>query len=172
MNYFTCAQLPAIVPLLFALALTGLPSSAATPPKQPNVLLIISDDQAWSDYGFMGHPKIQTPHLDRLAAQSLTFTRGYTTVPLCRPALASIITGLHPHQHGVTGNDPDLPDKKANPQQQRRNPEFARYYETIIGNFARHPNLVRDLTTRGYRLSRPANGGKAIPSRPPDSPMR
>ncbi len=151
MNYLTCAHLPAIVPLLFTLALTGLPSSAATPPKRPNVLLIISDDQAWSDYGFMGHPHIQTPRLDKLAADSLTFTRGYTPVPLCRPSLASIITGLHPHQHRVTGNDPDLPDKRANPQMARRNPEFTRYYETIITNFARHPNFVRDLSARGYR---------------------
>ena len=72
-------------------------------------------------------------------------------MPLCRPALASIITGLHAHQHGVTGNDPALPVKTANSQIGRRNPEFARYYETIIQNFARQPNLVRDLTARGYR---------------------
>jgi arylsulfatase A-like enzyme len=136
--------------LTVALALgTMLPSFAAED-RRPNVLLIISDDQAWGDYGFMGHPHIQTPHLDRLAGESLTFLRGYTPVPLCRPALASIATGLYPHQHGVTGNDPDLPDAGANAMAGRANPQYARYYEGIVAHFARQPNLVRDLTGRGY----------------------
>lgn len=73
---------------------------------QPNVILIISDDQSFSDYGFMGHEFIETPHLDKLAKESLTFTRGYATAPLCSPSLASIITGLYAQQHGITGNDP------------------------------------------------------------------
>ncbi len=82
-----------------------------TPPapaeKPPNFVYIISDDHAWTDYGFMGHEVIQTPHLDRLAAESLVFTRGYVPSSLCRPSLATMMTGLYPHQHGTTGNDPD-----------------------------------------------------------------
>lgn len=73
---------------------------------RPNVVLILSDDQAWTDFGFMGSDVIRTPHLDRLAAQSAVFPRGYVPSSLCRPSLASIITGLYPHQHGITGNDP------------------------------------------------------------------
>jgi arylsulfatase A-like enzyme len=129
---------------------TGIMSASGQTAARPNVLLIISDDQAWGDYGFMGHAHIQTPHLDRLAAESLTFHRGYTPVPLCRPALASIATGLYPHQHGVTGNDPDLPDKGVNAMAQRNNPQYASHYEAIIASFTRHPNLVRDLVGRGY----------------------
>ena len=72
----------------------------------PNVVVIISDDQAWGDYGFMGHPAIQTPRIDKLASESLVFTRGYVTAPLCCPSLASMVTGLHPHQNGITSNDP------------------------------------------------------------------
>jgi uncharacterized sulfatase len=72
----------------------------------PNVLLIIGDDQGWTDYGFMGHEHVRTPHLDRLAREGLTFTRGYVPSSLCCPSLASILTGLYPHQHGVTSNDP------------------------------------------------------------------
>jgi arylsulfatase A-like enzyme len=117
---------------------------------RPNVLLIISDDQAWSDYGFMGHPCIRTPALDRLAAESLLFERGYSPVPLCRPALASILTGLYPHQHGVTGNDPALPDRRVNPAAARRDPRYAHYNQAIVQQFCRHPNLVRDLVNRGY----------------------
>lgn len=99
----------------------------------------------------MGHPHVATPALDRLAAESLTFQRGYSPVPLCRPSLTSIATGLYPHQHGVTGNDPALPDAGVNPQTGRQNPKYARYYDTIIANFRSRPNFVRDLTTRGYR---------------------
>lgn len=123
---------------------------AAAAPARPNVLLIISDDQAWADYGFMGHPCLQTPALDRLASQSLLFERGYSPVPLCRPALASILTGLYPHQHGVTGNDPALPDRRVNPAAARRDPRYAHYNEAIIQHFCRHPNFVRDLVGRGY----------------------
>ena len=118
--------------------------------SRPNVLLIISDDQAWTDYGFMGHPVIQTPHLDRLARESLVYTRGYVPDSLCRPSLATIITGLYPHQHGITGNDPKLPDPKVNPMAGRARPEFARFYETLMRRIETHPTLPRLLGKAGY----------------------
>ncbi len=132
-----------------AVACGGL-HPAAEASNRPNIVFIISDDQAWSDYGFMGHPQIATPHLDKLAAESLTFQRGYTPVPLCRPSLSTIVTGLYPHQHGVTGNDPELPDKDARSQAGRSNPEYSHFYQTIINNFAKRPNLARNLTASGY----------------------
>ena len=85
-------------------AFSGARLQAADRP--PNIVLIISDDQAWTDFGFMGHPAIQTPHLDRLASESMVYTRGYVPTSLCRPSLATMMTGLYPHQHGITGNDP------------------------------------------------------------------
>src|SRR5436309_11049987 len=89
-----------------SMAQTGENRSAESP---PNIVLIISDDQAWTDFSFMGHPHIQTPNLDRLARESLTFTRGYVPSSLCCPSLASIISGLYPHQHKITSNDPTAP---------------------------------------------------------------
>ena len=74
--------------------------------ESPNIVLILSDDQAWTDFGFMGHPVIKTPHLDALARESYLYTDGYVTTSLCRPSLASLISGYYPHQHGITGNDP------------------------------------------------------------------
>jgi uncharacterized sulfatase len=138
--------------LLVALVIVAgcMPVKTWAAKAQPNVVVIISDDHGWGDYGFMGHPRIQTPSLDKLASESLTFQRGYSPVPLCRPSLSSIITGLYPHQHGVTGNDPDLPAKGVNAMASRNNPQYARYYETIIQNFRQRPNFVRDLTARGY----------------------
>lgn len=138
------------VGLVIALTAAGTLPAAGGALSRPNVLLIISDDQAWADYGFMGHPCIQTPALDRLASQSLLFERGYSPVPLCRPALASIVTGLYPHQHGVTGNDPALPDRRINPAAARRDPRYAHYNQALVQQFCRHPNLVRDLVRRGY----------------------
>ena len=74
--------------------------------RLPNVVLILSDDQSYTDYGFMGHPHIETPHLDKLASQSSVFRRGYVPTALCRPALMSLATGLYSHQNKTTGNNP------------------------------------------------------------------
>lgn len=140
-----------LVRLLIATLSVTCAGVAAETARRPNILFIVSDDQGWQDYGFMGHPHIATPALDRLAAQSLTFQRGYSAAPLCRPSLATMLTGKYPHQHGVTGNDPALPDKGVNAQTGRANPQYARYYNTIIENFRAQPNFVRDLTATGYR---------------------
>ncbi|WP_136078309.1 sulfatase family protein [Pontiella desulfatans] len=77
--------------------------------ERPNIIFILSDDQGWNDYGFMGHKQIQTPNLDKLAEAGLIYERGYVTAPLCRPSLASLATGLYPHETGIRGNDPDMP---------------------------------------------------------------
>ncbi len=78
----------------------------ASAKKSPNVLYIISDDQAWTDYGFMGHPKIKTPHLDKLNKESVVFERGYVPTALCRPSLVTLVNGQYAHKHMITGNDP------------------------------------------------------------------
>jgi arylsulfatase A-like enzyme len=74
--------------------------------NKPNVVFILSDDQSWDDYGFMGHPHLETPNLDQLAGEGFLYERGYATAAICRPSLASIVTGLYPHQTGVRGNRP------------------------------------------------------------------
>ena len=82
-------------------------------PAKPNIVIILSDDQGWTDYGFMGHPHIKTPHLDKLAERGVVLERGYVASPLCRPSLASLITGRFPFDHGVTGNDVDGKNNRA-----------------------------------------------------------
>lgn len=101
----------------------------------PNIVLIIGDDCAWTDYGFMGHPVVQTPTLDRLSKESLSFRSGYVAAPLCCPSLASILTGLHPHQSGVLGNEP--PPSAG---------DRTRFYELV----EQVPTLPRLLGERGY----------------------
>lgn len=125
----------AVLGALFVLAVLGK-ALAAEPP--PNIVLIVSDDQAWTDYGFMGHPDIKSPNLDRLADRSLVFRRGYVAAPLCRPSLASMVTGLFPFQHGITGNDVDGYKRRA---------ELDR---PIRAAFHEHPSFIKLLSSNGY----------------------
>ena len=116
---------------------------------KPNVLLILSDDQAWGDYSFLGHEVIETPVLDQLAKDSLTYTRGYVTSPLCRPSLASIFTGKHTPYHGITGNDLKT-GGKINGQRSRVNADWAPKHEQLYAGFEKHANLARLLGDAGY----------------------
>ncbi|MFO0925538.1 MAG: sulfatase-like hydrolase/transferase [Gemmataceae bacterium] len=135
-------------PLLTALVLLValVPLAAAAP---PNVVLLISDDQAWTDYSFMGHATIRTPHLERLASQSRTFRRGYVPSSLCCPSLASIVTGLYPHQHKVTSNDPPRP-AGMKPAAFYQSEAFAAGRETMSRHLEAVPTLPRLLAQHGY----------------------
>lgn len=88
---------------LLLLVSLAFPSFASS---KPNVVLLLSDDQAWNDYSFLGHPHVRTPHIDKLANESVVFPRGYVPTALCRPSLMTLATGHYAHRHGVTGNDP------------------------------------------------------------------
>jgi arylsulfatase A-like enzyme len=89
--------------LVLLAALLTLPAAAA---DRPNVLMIVGDDWGWTDFGFMGHPEVRTPHLDRLARDGALFPNGYTPTSLCRASLATILTGQYAHQHRICCNDP------------------------------------------------------------------
>ena len=114
----------------------------------PNIVFIISDDQAWTDYGFMGHPQIDTPHLDRLAGRSAVFTRGYVPTALCRPSLATFITGKYAHQHRISGNDPTRPE--ADRGKQGESEEYRNLREQLISHIDQHPTLPSLLSEQGY----------------------
>ncbi|WP_372638930.1 sulfatase [Fodinibius sp.] len=118
--------------------------------SNPNIVFIISDDQSWTDYSFMGHPHIETPNIDNLASQGLTFTRGYLPAPVCRPSLASLVTGLYPHQHGVTGNDPafdfDRESSSRTEWLEARKP----VNDVVTERFNKLPSLTDYLSGLGY----------------------
>src|SRR5262245_22606645 len=92
--------------LLCFAAILLLDGSALAQPKRPNVILIVADDQGWTDFGFMGHEVVKTPHLDKLAKQSATFSNAYVPTSLCRASLATLLTGQFAHQHKICCNDP------------------------------------------------------------------
>jgi uncharacterized sulfatase len=135
--------------LAFFASIVWVAGAPAAEHKSPNILLIVSDDQAWTDYAFMGHPHVRTPHLDRLAQQSLTFRRGYVASSLCCPSLATIITGLYPHQHRVTSNDPPRPENVA-PRDFHRSDAFRDGREAMNRHLEAVPTLPRLLAPRGY----------------------
>ena len=65
--------------LLSALSLVACARLQPVPPAGPHVLLIMTDDQGWGDFGFHGNPHLKTPHLDRLAAASVELTQFYVS---------------------------------------------------------------------------------------------
>jgi len=116
---------------------------------RPNVVMIISDDQAFRDFGFMGNAKVQTPHLDRLASQSARFPNGYVPTSVCSPSLATLLTGLYPHQHEIHYNHPPPGNSAFNKMKSREVYEAARRpsFDLIRNQWT----LPRALAEEGYR---------------------
>ncbi|MDB4429542.1 sulfatase [bacterium] len=71
---------------------------------KPNILVILTDDHRYDAMGFLDHPFLKTPNLDRLAAEGAYFKNAYVTTSLCSPSRASILTGLYAHNHRVVDN--------------------------------------------------------------------
>ena len=74
-------------------------------PSRPNVLLFFTDQHRLSGLGCYGPTPCRTPNLDRLAETGNRFETAYTACPLCSPARASLMTGLHVHAHGMLSNN-------------------------------------------------------------------
>ena len=80
------------------------------PQKRPNIVYVFADQWRVQDTGFAGNPQVKTPHLDSLAAQSVSFTHAVAGIPVCCPARACLLTGQHALTHGVFVNDVHLAD--------------------------------------------------------------
>jgi choline-sulfatase len=76
---------------------------------RPNILLLFSDQHNASMAGFMGHPIVQTPSLDRLAARGVAFENAYCTSPLCSPSRQSMMAGLFCHHIDMWNNTSAMP---------------------------------------------------------------
>jgi arylsulfatase A len=70
--------------------------------RPPNFIFILVDDLGWRDVGFAGSRFYETPNIDRLAAQGMTFTQAYAAAAVCSPTRASILTGRYPARLGIT----------------------------------------------------------------------
>ena len=70
-------------------------------PKPPNIVFLLVDDLRWNTLGFMGDKIVQTPHLDKLAAQSVVFDNYFVTTSICCVSRASFFTGQWMRRHGI-----------------------------------------------------------------------
>jgi hypothetical protein len=99
----------AVWPCLAALAAINLgtinPCHAnnVTDEAYPNIVLIMTDDQGYSDIGCFGARGFETPHLDRLAAQGRRFTDFYVAASVCTASRAALMTGCYPMRVSMFG---------------------------------------------------------------------
>ncbi len=77
---------------------------------KPNVIFILADDLGYGDLGCFGQKLIQTPHIDRLAAEGMRFTQAYAGATVCAPSRCSLMTGLHNGHAPVRGNREHKPE--------------------------------------------------------------
>jgi arylsulfatase A-like enzyme len=101
--------------------------------KQPNVILILADDLGYGDVGCYGNRDIQTPHMNKLAAQGVRCTDGYAAFPVCSPSRAAILTGRYPARIG---------------------PAYENYYagDTVLDP-EKHPTIGQMMKDAGYRTA-------------------
>lgn len=95
-------------PRAFVLALLvssmTFPASADRPPSRPDVVIITVDTLRYDRLSFLGYSRPTSPNIDRLLAEGVHFTQARVTEPLTSPSMCSMITSLHPHEHGSSRN--------------------------------------------------------------------
>ncbi|HJN13035.1 MAG TPA: sulfatase [Pirellulaceae bacterium] len=88
------------------LVVSGAPSAIAqeaSSAERPNIVVVFTDDQGYGDLGCYGSPNIETPHIDRLAAEGVRFTSFYAA-PFCGPSRAALMTGCYPPRVSLAFN--------------------------------------------------------------------
>lgn len=90
-----------------AAALPAAQASGAAGPR--NIVIVVTDDHRFDAMGFMGHPFLETPHMDSMARRGVHFRNAFVTTALCSPSRASILTGQYAHRHRVVDNNNPIP---------------------------------------------------------------
>jgi len=80
------------------------PQAEIDSPTQPNILVILTDDQGTLDLNSYGSTDLETPNLDKLAAAGVRFTQFYSVAPVCSPSRAGLLTGKYNYNAGLFGN--------------------------------------------------------------------
>ena len=161
------------VPLALAIAsLHGLPPGSAGHASPPNIVLIVTDDQGYGDFSHAEHGALETPHLDRLAADSPKVARFYVS-PVCSPTRASLMTGRWNYRTRVVdtwiGRSMMEPDEVTLAELVRD----AGYATGIFGKWHLgdcHPMRPTDQGFDEALVHR--GGGLAQPSEPPENGRR
>ena len=98
--------------------------------NRPNFIFFITDDISWNDLGCYGNKKMQTPQIDRIAAEGVVFDNAYLAISSCSPSRCSMITGRYPHNTGAPELHTKLPTSQFAFPQALRN---AGYYTVLSG---------------------------------------
>ena len=93
-----------IVAAVWTSAITWAQSNSVETP--PNIVIVVSDDAGWADFGFNGCPDFKTPRLDCLAKEGTVFQNGYVTASVCSPSRAGLLTGRYQTRFGHEFNLP------------------------------------------------------------------
>ncbi len=140
---------------ILAVVMFGSLSSFAQNPN-PNLVLILTDDQGYWDVGFNGCTDIPTPNIDRIAHEGVRFTNGYVTYPVCSPSRAGLITGRYQGRFGYHRNPTLNPfDSMAGlPVEEENMAEILKkvgYHSGIIGKWhlGTHPRFRPNV--RGFQ---------------------
>jgi len=78
---------------------------SSSSPQKPNIIFILADDLGYGDLGCYGQQTIQTPNLDRMAAEGMIFTDHYAGCTVCAPSRCCLMTGVHTGHAWIRGND-------------------------------------------------------------------
>jgi N-acetylglucosamine-6-sulfatase len=92
------------ISLITCLCLVQLAAYADAAAPRPNIVFILIDDLRYDTFGYMGHPFVETPHIDALAKGGMQFSSAFVTTSLCSPSRASFLTGQYMHNHKVVDN--------------------------------------------------------------------
>lgn len=103
MNRKACTTLLALVTVLLSAGVFAAVTNAEEAPPKPNVVLLFTDDMGWGDTASYGHPYIQTPAIDELAAEGQRWTDFYVPSPVCSPSRGALLTGKQPLRTGLYG---------------------------------------------------------------------
>ena len=119
---------------IFSLLISSLSAVAQT--KQPNIIIILTDDMGFSDIGTFGGNFVPTPNIDRLAKNGLKLSQYYSGAPICSPSRASMLTGMYPGKWNFTTY---LDNRKHN-----KNAEQADFLDP------KAPSMARIFQSAGY----------------------
>ncbi len=147
----TNAILKLLFILILACQLNHLFLFAKEAESKPNFLFILIDDQPFDAFGHFGrYPFLETPHLDRLAEEGVTFSNFFCTASLCSPSRASFLTSTFPHIHGVNQNHPQVdPDwEKFPPYTQEL--QSAGYQTAMVGKIHMAHKAGKDHIRPGF----------------------
>jgi arylsulfatase A-like enzyme len=96
----------AFLPMVLALVVCFVNAAATQNPGAdlPNFIILFTDDQGYGDLGAYGHPTLNTPNLDRMAAEGQQWMQFYVADPVCTPSRAALLTGRYPIRNGMTSS--------------------------------------------------------------------